>query len=233
MRAKASAGARGRAQNILTVALVASVPLALTTVRISTFATSHRSPGLLPRLVLLLVWLLAAATIAVPSPAFAADETGPTTTASAVLDSRAASYLDQLLGEINTRRARAGSPPVVYAGTKANQAVGQYLADLTPMLVAMHACFHGDGNLVAPGWDYVTGSGFQGEARGEVLACPDDQGRWTAAKIADGWWSSSTHREILYADASATAVACGTYGPRQGGRAYQTIACVTYKIEAR
>jgi len=35
------------------------------------------------------------------------------------------------------------------------------------------------------------------------------------------------HRQVLYADADATAVACGTYGSRQGGRAYEIIACVT------
>jgi hypothetical protein len=96
-------------------------------------------------------------------------------------------------------------------------------------MVSAHACFHGNGDPVSPGWDYVKGSGFQGEALGEVLACPDDSGHWTAAKIAEGWWSSSIHREILYADADATAIACGTYGPQQGGRAYETIACVTYK----
>ena len=100
-------------------------------------------------------------------------------------------------------------------------------------MVAMHACFHGNGNPVSPGWDYVKVSGFQGEARGEVLACPDDIGRWTAARIANAWWNSSIHRQILYADADATAVACGAYGLRQGGRAYETIACVTYKTGDR
>ena len=233
MRGTASAGARGRAQVIHTIARVAGALPAPTSVRISTLSDARRSPGLRPRLVLLLLWLLASATIAVPSSAFAADETGLAMTASAVLDPRAASYLDQLLGEINARRQRVGNGPVAYINPTANRAVSQYLADLTPMMVSLHACFHGDGYLISPGWDYVKGSGFEGEARGEVLACPDDNASWTAAKIADGWWRSPIHRATLYGDASATAVACGTYGPRQGGRAYQTIACVTYQIDSR
>jgi hypothetical protein len=155
------------------------------------------------------------------------------TAASAAPDPRAASYLDQLLGEINARRTRVGNRPVVYIDPIANQAVNQYLADLTPMMVAMHACFHGDGNPVSPGWDYVTGAGIGAQPRGEVLACPDAGGSWTAPKIADGWWNSPFHRAILYADADVTAVACGTYGPEAGGRAYETIACITYKTEAR
>ena len=68
------------------------------------------------------------------------------------------------------------------------------------------------------------------EARGEVLACPGDNGFWTAPKIADGWWSSPPHWRSLYGDSRVNAIACGTFGAQNGGRAYQTIACVTYKI---
>ena len=123
-----------------------------------------------------------------------------------------------------------GSPAVVYTDPTANQAVSQYLADLTPRMVAMHSCFHGNGNPVSPGWDYVNGSRHRGQARGEVLACPGDNGFWTAPKIADGWWNSPTHWQSLYGDPRVNAIACGTYGPQNGGRAYQTIACVTYKV---
>jgi hypothetical protein len=183
----------------------------------------------LPKLVLLLALLLASPWMALPAPAFAADA-DQTDVRAGVMDSRAASYLDQLLGEINARREKAGSPPVIYAGMDANLAVSQYLADLTPMMVSMRTCFHGTGNPVAPGWDYVKGIGFSGEVRGEVLACPGDNGFWTASKIADGWWGSPSHWRSLYGDPRVNAIACGTFGPQNGGRAYQTIACVTYRV---
>jgi uncharacterized protein YkwD len=185
----------------------------------------------LPRVALLFVLLLSSPWLALPAPAFAADpSSAQIEAASGLLDARASSYLDQLLGEINERRAKAGSPPVVFAGMEANQAVGQYLADLTPRMVAMHSCFHGNNNPVSPGWDYVKVSGFGGEARGEVLACPGDNGFWTAPKIADGWWNSPSHWRSLYGDPRVNAIACGTFGAQNGGRAYQTIACVTYKV---
>ncbi len=202
----------------------------------SRFKLSQRSirrsiTSRLSRLGLLFMLLLSSPWLPAPAPAFAADPSAGQTEASAgVLDVQAASYLDQLLGEINERRAKAGSPPVVFAGIEANQAVGQYLADLTPRMVSQRACFHGTGNPVSPGWDYVKGSGFSGEARGEVLACPGDNGFWTAPKIADGWWSSPSHWRSLYGDPRVNAIACGTFGAQNGGRAYQTIACVTYKV---
>lgn len=73
-------------------------------------------------------------------------------------------------------------------------------------------------------------SGLGGEARGEVLACPGEGFYWTPQAIADGWWNSTSHWRSLYADAQINAVACGAYGPGRGGAAYQTIACVTYRI---
>jgi uncharacterized protein YkwD len=185
----------------------------------------------IPTLALSLVMLLTAPWLATPATVQAADvHVDGITVSAGVLDARASSYLDQLLNEINDRRARAGSPPVVYAGLEANQAVGQYLADLTPMMMSMNACFHGMGNPVAPSWDYVKDAGFGGEARGEVLACPDDHAFWTAPKIADGWWNSPTHFQSLYGDRRVNAIACGTFGPQKGGRAYLTIACTTFHV---
>jgi len=177
----------------------------------------------------MLLWLVASLSAFAPSAAFAATAEA-SDTASAAIDIRAASYLDSLLAEINVRRERAGTPPVIFANANANQAVSQYLADLTPLMVSMHSCFHGQNNPVSPSWDYVTESGFGGQARGEVLACPGDNGFWTAPKIADGWWNSPSHWKSLYGDARVNAIACGTFGPQNGGRAYETIACTTYHI---
>jgi uncharacterized protein YkwD len=186
-----------------------------------------RSHSLLSTVAFLVVWLVSSVSVFAPSAAYAADASD---TASSVIDTRAASYLDQLLVEINIRREKAGNGPLVYAPVTANVAVSQYLSDLTPLMVAMHSCFHGNNNPVSPSWDYVTNSGFGGKARGEVLACPGDNGFWTAPKIADGWWNSPSHWRSLYGDSTVNAVACGTFGPQNGGRAYQTIACVTYRV---
>ena len=41
-------------------------------------------------------------------------------------------YLASLLDEINARRESVGTPPLTYATEDANEAVSQYLADLTP-----------------------------------------------------------------------------------------------------
>lgn len=181
--------------------------------------------------VAILVTMLNPAWLVGTPPAFANDASSARPEASfGLLDAPATTYLDNLLGEISVRRARAGSPPVVYAGEKANRAVSQYLADLTPRMVAVRSCFHGNGNPVLPGWDYVKGSGFTGQARGEILACPGDNGFWTAPKIADGWWGSLSHWRSLYGDPAANAIACGTFGAQNGGRAYQTIACITFKV---
>ena len=179
-----------------------------------------------------LTLLLALSWLAVPASALA--ETPPANTqtdvAAGTLDSRAASYLDQLLDEINARRAQAGTPPVAYAGWQENQAVSQYLADLTPLMLAYRSCFHGQYNPVAPGWDYVSATGFSAQIGGEVLGCPGDGFYWTPQQIADGWWNSPSHFHSLYADASANAVACGAYAVGNGGKGYRTVACVTYHV---
>ena len=143
--------------------------------------------------------------------------------------SAASPYLEQLVGEINRRRDRAGTPRLAIAPEHANAALVRYLADLTPMMLATGRCFHGDGVNVRPGWDYVAEAGFVAEGHGEVIACPGPEGFWTAPRIADVWWGSPHHAGILYGDRDANLVACGTYGPQRGGSAYLTIVCVTYR----
>ena len=132
----------------------------------------------------------------------------------------------RLLDAINGHRGRIGAPPVAYAGPGANAAVSQYLADLTPMMLAYNSCFHGMNNPVAPGWDYTRAAGVEAFPHGEVLACPDVEGQWTPEKIAERWLYSPSHAQILYADPAATHIACGTYGSNRGPAV--TVACVTF-----
>ena len=139
--------------------------------------------------------------------------------------SRTEPFLEQLLAEINLRRDRAGTRRLAYVGGHANQAVGAYLADLTPAMEAAGSCFHG----ARMGWDYVASVELAGDTGGEVIACPADGGYWTAERIAEAWWTSPIHHRILYGDGGARALACGTYGQQRGGSAYRTIACVTYR----
>jgi hypothetical protein len=136
-------------------------------------------------------------------------------------------YMDQLLNEINGRRAMVGSPPMMLADSRANAAVGQYMADLTPQMLALHSCFHGMHNPVAPGWDYVADAGLEGEARGEVIGCPSNGFQWTPQQIATSWWNSPAHFDALYGDPEANVVACGGWG--QGRQGFETIACVTFR----
>ena len=137
-------------------------------------------------------------------------------------------YLDQLLQEINGRRAMVGSPPLSYADDSANEAVFHYLADLTPLMMAMNVCFHGSHNPVPPGWDYVAASGVDGEARGEVIGCPMGGYQWTPQQITQSWWESPAHFQALYGDPEANVVACGGYG--EGRRGFESVACVTFRI---
>ena len=168
-----------------------------------------------------------AAPVAAPPAAQAAPVAAPV---AAPAEAPSAAYMDQLLREINARRARAGTAPLAYVAPSANQAVSQYLTDLTPLMRAYRTCFHGMGNPVAPGWDYVAAVGLDAEVGGEVLGCPMDGFFWTPQQIADGWWNSPSHFGSLYGDPSANAVACGTYGAGRDGRGYQTVACITYRV---
>ena len=176
---------------------------------------------------LLAAALLAASALVTPVVAPSAAQAAP---AAAPAEAPSAAYMDQLLGEINARRARAGTAPLAYVAPAANQAVSQYLADLTPLMQAYRSCFHGMHNPVAPGWGYVAATGLDAEVGGEVLGCPGDGYYWTPKAIADGWWNSPSHFGSLYGDPSVNAVACGTYGAGRDGRGYQTVACVTYHI---
>ena len=138
-------------------------------------------------------------------------------------------YLEQLLDEINTGRDRAGTAPLAYAGPGANDAVGRYLSDLTPLMVAAGTCFHGGSATIRSGRDYVALADPPGEAHGEVLACPGRGHYWTARAVADAWWDSLDHRRLLYDDPGIDTVACGAHDPRHDGQAFRTVACVTYR----
>ena len=64
-----------------------------------------------------------------------------------------------------------------------------------------------------------------------MIACPGPEPYWTPDRAAEIWWTSSVHREILYADSDATAVACGTYGVEgKKSRSAMAVAvlCVTF-----
>jgi hypothetical protein len=137
-------------------------------------------------------------------------------------------YLWRLIDEINQRRELAGTPRLAAAPDNAHQGLSRYLADLTPAMLSSGSCFHGARNGV--GWDYAADNGFQADAHGEVLACPAENGFWTAERIADGWWSSPRHHDVLFRDAGANVIACGMYGSQRDGSAYLTIACVTYRV---
>lgn len=139
------------------------------------------------------------------------------------------SYLEQLLDEINRRRSAAGTPPLAFVSSEANAALDRHAAELTATMLASGVCGHGVGDPPRFGWDYVADAGVDAEGAGEVIACPGGDGFWTAARVADGWWGSPFHARVLYDDSSANALACGTYGPQNGGRAYQTILCVTLR----
>lgn len=176
---------------------------------------------------LLAAALLAVSAIAAPIAATPAAQAAPV---AAPAEAPSGAYMDQLLGEINARRAQVGTAPLAYVAPAANQAVSEYLADLTPLMQAYQTCFHGMYNPVAPGWDYVAAVGLDAEVGGEVLGCPGDGFFWTPQQIADGWWESPSHFGSLYGDPSANAVACGAYGAGRNGRGYQTVACITYRM---
>ncbi len=166
--------------------------------------------------------------VAGPAPAHAEAARSVTPEAAATTQ-RASDYLLQLVGEINARRASAGTSPLALAAMPVNASIAQYVADLTPRIAERGKCFHGDGQPVAPGWDYAAAAGLGAPAGGEVLACPDSTGYWTPAKLAERWWLSESHKQTLYVDGSTNLVACGTFNALDGGKAFQTIACVTFR----
>ena len=174
----------------------------------------------------------AALVFLVSGPQLPAAYAAETTSAPGPIGSDPASiYIQRLLDEINVHRGHDGSPSLRYVSPDANQAVSQYLTDLTPRMLAANSCFHGTGGPegVQPSWDYIAANGVNAQARGEVLGCPGFDGYWTPAQIASRWWQSPPHRAELYLDRRADTLACGVYGPQRGGSAYQTIACVTLR----
>ena len=139
-------------------------------------------------------------------------------------------YLTLLFQEVNVRRANAGTPGFDTMLDSGNEAVNNYLIELTPMMEQRRACFHGSDIMgLRAGWDYLPDFGVQNEVGGEVLACPDVAagGFWTPHGIADGWWDSPHHFHTLYADPRPDAVACGAYNQIIGKNAFETVACIT------
>jgi hypothetical protein len=149
-------------------------------------------------------------------------------------------FLHRLLDEINARRSALGNQRLSYVPAQANAALDGFLAETAPALAWPGPCMH---NLVdgAFSWDYVLATGFGGEARGEVLACPGPEPYWTPGRAAEQWWDSPIHFDVLYADGDANAVACSTYGLRGGNSggnkrknqsssgAASAILCVTFR----
>jgi hypothetical protein len=138
-------------------------------------------------------------------------------------------YVRQLVDEINGWRAAAGTAPLALDGDGPRAALASYVADLTRAMVATGQCFHGDGHRVASVWDYLAASGVTLSGGSEVLGCPSHDGYWTPTRIAERWWTSPLHHQLLYRDPNVNTLACGTYGPQRGGAAYQTVVCVAYR----
>jgi hypothetical protein len=151
-------------------------------------------------------------------------------------DEVADGFLLRLLEEINARRASLGNQGLSYVPAQANAALDGFLAETAPALAWPGPCMH---HLVdgAFSWDYVNAAGFDGEARGEVLACPGPEPYWTPDRAADQWWGSPIHFDVLYADPEANALACSAYGVNSSGGkkkgrvsdAAMAVLCVTFR----
>jgi hypothetical protein len=166
---------------------------------------------LLMRASVLLAILLIAAQILPPATAASANPAaGPADPAN---DGLTSAFLKRLLDEINKRRDRIGTQHLDYIPPEAAAPLDGFLAKTMPSLAWPRPCGH---HLVggAFSWDYVFATGFGGEARGEVLACPGPEPYWTPARAAEQWWESPSHFAVLYADRYADALACGVAGMR-------------------
>jgi hypothetical protein len=153
-------------------------------------------------------------------------------------DDVAGAFLHRLLDEINLRRDALGNQHLSYVPAQANAALDGFLAETAPSIAWPGPCMH---NVVggAFSWDYVLATGFGGEARGEVLACPGPEPYWTPDRAAEQWWESPMHFGVLYADGDANAVACSAVGIQGDGgskRKHQSassaasaIICVTFR----
>jgi hypothetical protein len=143
-------------------------------------------------------------------------------------------FLNRLLDEINIRRDAVGTPRLVFVPRPANDALNSFLGYTAPTIAWPGPCMH---QLINGGysWDYMqAATGFDAEARGEVLACPGPEPYWTPDRAAEQWWESPVHFDVLYADWDANAVACSAYGTQgMGGKKNRTSAamavlCVTF-----
>jgi hypothetical protein len=144
-------------------------------------------------------------------------------------------FLMRLLDEINLRRDAVGTQRLAYVPRPANDALGAFLGQTAPTISWPQPCMH---QLVGGeySWDYINATtGFDAEARGEVLACPGPEPYWTPDRAAEQWWDSPVHFEVLYGDGAANAVACSAYGAQgSGGKkrnssaAAMAVLCVTF-----
>jgi len=140
--------------------------------------------------------------------------TGPVSAAPAAVDDQERAFLDRLVDEINQRRELAGTQPLALMPS-ATPPLDDFFAQTLPELAWPGPCVHHlvDGEDSA---SYVQASGVNGEARGEVLACPGPEPYWTPDRTADEWWSSPGHFDVLYGDPDANALACSAVGVHSG-----------------
>jgi hypothetical protein len=135
--------------------------------------------------------------------------------AAPAIDETGASFMSRLLDEINKRRDLIGTPRLASIPPSAGAALDGFFAQTEPGLAWPRPCIH---QLLggAFSWEYVVATGFEGEARGEVLACPGPEPYWTPALAAQQWWRSPAHFVVLYGDPYANAVACSALGLQSG-----------------
>lgn len=146
-------------------------------------------------------------------------------------------FLHRLLDAINERRDAVGTQRLSLAPASANAALDPFLAETAPAVAWPGPCMH---SLVngAFAWDYVLATGFGGDPRGEVLACPGPEPYWTPDRTAELWFGSPIHHDVLYADGDSNTLACSAYGVsgesqgRRGSRtaeAASAVLCVTFR----
>src|SRR5690242_3745398 len=112
-------------------------------------------------------------------------------------------FLNRLLDEINSRRDAVGTQRLAFVPRPANDALGSFFGQTAPTIAWPRPCMH-----QRVGGEYSWGSinaatGFDAEARGEVLACPGSEPYWTPDRAAEQWWASPLHFAVLYGDGDA------------------------------
>jgi hypothetical protein len=123
--------------------------------------------------------------------------------------------MTRLLDEINKRRDVVGTQHLSFIPADASAVLDGFLAQTMPSMAWPRPCQH---HIVggAFSWEYVQATGFDGDPRGEVLACPGPQPYWTPSRAAEQWWESPSHFAVLYADPDANGLACSANGIRAG-----------------